>query len=107
MPVMDIEERRATLRGEALRIGIPRDMSEGLIEYILLGRPVGHFLTAVLENNLREACNRADERNQKLIYQYVFFLYNYAPVGAWGSEENVETWKKHRGFEFEEEANHD
>ena len=47
---------------------------EGLTEYLVVRRPVGHFLTAVLSNNLLEACQRADEDNRTQFYPIVFFL---------------------------------
>lgn len=77
---------------------IPEHMHDGLIHYILDGRPVGHFLTAVLTNDLKEACGRADESNKHLLWEYCFFLYNYAPLGCWGSEQAHERWVEGHGF---------
>lgn len=77
---------------------IPDYMRLGLREYILNGRPVGHFLTAVLNNDLKGACNRADEVNQKSLYQYVFFLYNYAPRECWGRPGATDAWQEGGGY---------
>ena len=56
------------------------------------GRPVGHFLTAILENDLYMAVGRADEENQEALADYVKWLYHYAPMTCWGSRENVKNW---------------
>ena len=77
---------------------IPEYMHEGLMQWILNGRPVGNFLTAVLENNLREACNRADEANKTRLYNYILFLNNYAPMGCWGDADRTEVWADHQGL---------
>ena len=40
---------------------------------------LGHFLTAIVENNLMEACGRADTANTLCLPIYAMYLYNYAP----------------------------
>ena len=72
--------------------GIPDYMRGGLIRYVLHGISPGGFLSAVLSNDLREAVGRADETNQQALVHYVRFLYNYAPVGCWGSAKRFEEW---------------
>ena len=52
----------------------------------------GGFLTAVLENNLREALGRADEFNNAALFHIAAYLYNEAPADCWGSVEKVERW---------------
>lgn len=42
-------------------------------------RPLGDFLTAVLKNDLMEACGRADDTNRKVLSLYVKFIYNNLP----------------------------
>lgn len=71
---------------------IPAHMREGLASYIRFGRPPGHFLLAVLCNDLKGACARADEENRHALFQYVYVLTNYAPAGCWGSREAVQAW---------------
>lgn len=56
------------------------------------GRPLGHFLTAILSNDLRGACDHADHLNMPMIPVYVAYLYNKAPAGCWGSREIVDAW---------------
>ena len=52
----------------------------------------GDFLCAVLANDLKEACGRADNTNTLCLYRYVQFLYTYAPSQCWGSPEKVAQW---------------
>lgn len=44
---------------------------DGLKRYVEHHTPTGGFLRAVLENDLREACARADDENVKVIPIYV------------------------------------
>jgi hypothetical protein len=72
--------------------GVPEHMHDGYVRYLLNYLEPGHFLYAVLMNDLKEACARADEKNAAALTQHVFFLYNYAPASCWGSVENVMKW---------------
>lgn len=82
------------LRLGMIELNIPLQDHDGLVAFITRGVPTGSFLRAVLTNNLREACNRADDDNKKALYNIVFFLYNYAPMGCWGSEANYTDWRE-------------
>ena len=78
---------------------IPEGMRDGVARYIVHGTRPGHFLSAVICNDLTEAVNRADMTNRKRIADYVAFFYNYTPLGCWGSPEKFEAWVKHKGLE--------
>lgn len=65
---------------------------ESLKRYVTEGVPVGGFLEAVISNDLKEACGRADDENIKVIPVYVSWLYNEAPSTCWGSKERYEAW---------------
>lgn len=67
-------------------------MMESLRAYVEYGRPVGDFLTAVLENNLSEACGRADDENIDNLPAYAAYLYNEVPSQCHGSREKVGDW---------------
>ena len=71
---------------------IPERMRGGITRYIEHGIPPGDFLTAVICNDLREACARADDENRYLLWDYVRFFYNYTPTGCWGSPEKMKVW---------------
>lgn len=68
------------------------DMIEGLVRYKDHGTPTGGFLRAVLENNLKEAVQRADIDNQRSLCAIVAWCYNNLPSAAWGSPEQVRSW---------------
>lgn len=81
---------------------IPDRMIGGMRRYIENGIEPGDFLRAVLNNDLQEACGRADAENQRILFQYVKFLYNYAPSDCWGSPEKVEKWLDEGGLGWKE-----
>lgn len=71
---------------------LPDYMRGGMRRYMEQRIPPGHFLTAVLSNDLMEACRRADDVNRYRLFDYCSWLYSYAPVGSFGSAENVRHW---------------
>lgn len=71
---------------------LPHAQVETLERYVDRGIPPGSFVLAVLENDLRTACERADLQNRHCLWGYVAWLYNYAPAGCWGSPEAVAFW---------------
>lgn len=73
---------------------IPERMMQHLQRYIERHEPVGDFLTAVLENNLRQACERADDENLMNLPAYTAFLYNETNGNCWGSPAKVAAWLK-------------
>lgn len=78
---------------------IPDHMRAALRRYIALGIPPGSFLEAVLSNDLKNAFGRADDENRRRLFEWVRFLYNYAPTGCWGSPDTVKDWIKSGGIE--------
>jgi hypothetical protein len=71
---------------------IPLTCATGLAEYAVYGRQVGGFLTAVLCNDLMDACGRADATNKALIPAYAKILYNDMPSGCYGSGAKHDAW---------------
>jgi hypothetical protein len=80
------------LREQLIAFGVPEHTHDGYVRYIRHGIRPGHFLTAVLENDLSEACARADEPNRRAFVEHVQFLYNAAPSSCWGSPDRVAKW---------------
>lgn len=78
--------------------GLPPQMWGGVKRYLESGIPPGHFLTAVITNNLSEAVSRADDQNVNLLPNYVRFFYNEVPGGCWGSRSKYDAWIKRGGF---------
>jgi len=71
---------------------IPKHMHQGVALYISKHQPPGDFLRAVLQNDLQDACGRADDMNIEALHVYCAFLYNHAPSGCWGSKGVVKEW---------------
>jgi hypothetical protein len=90
---MPLDYTETSLAADLARYDIPAHMHDGVIAYILTGRPVGHFLTAVFSNDLKEAVARSDDENVTRLHQYVRFLYNCAPAGCWGSPKKFAAWR--------------
>jgi hypothetical protein len=87
------EINRQELAKLAIKKGIPEHCADSLAGYITRDyKNVGGFLTALLSNNLKATFAMADDKNIGLVYNYLKFLYNYAPAGCWGSMEKVENW---------------
>ncbi len=73
---------------------IPASTMVSLERWIRNGVPTGDFLRAVLENNLMEACGRADVWNREALCDIVAWVYWEAPMQCWGSPEKVEAWRE-------------
>ena len=82
---------------------IPDRMMPALKRYIEEKIPPGHFLTAVICNDLTEACGRADDENMANLPAYVAYLYNEAPANCWGSKKKMKLWLAHPENEDEAE----
>ena len=78
--------------------GIPERMQGGLIRYFNNRIQPGHFLEAVLSNDLMEAFSRADKENAACMKSYIMWLYNEPPgrPNGWGSPEAVSEWLSSR-----------
>ena len=75
---------------------------EALLRYLRGHVPTGSFLEAVISNDLREACGRADDRNMWQLPIIVAYLYNEAPSAAWGSRDRYKDWLLAREEEDED-----
>lgn len=75
---------------------IPEGMHDAVVLYLVHGFPPGSFLTAVLENDLREAVRRGDVDNRRALAAYAIFFHDIFPATAWGSPENVTAWMAYR-----------
>ncbi len=80
-------------RDKLTRSGVPEHMHDGYVRYILQGIVSrDSFLYAVLTNNLRDACGRADALNLPALDAHIGFLVYHAPAFCWGSPERVTTY---------------
>lgn len=71
---------------------IPERMAAKLDGYIQRGEETGHFLTALICDNLHETVARADAENLANLPAFCSFLYNYAPSLCHGSKQKMENW---------------
>lgn len=65
---------------------------KSLLSYINDRTPGGHFVNALLRNDLKGVFYNADSENSELVRDYVRFLYNYAPEKCWGSKDKFDAW---------------
>lgn len=71
---------------------IPAVTLLGLRAYCKGRREPGGFLRAVLENDLVQAFQRADDENLEALFDIVSYLYNEVPSVCWGSPARVRAW---------------
>jgi hypothetical protein len=72
---------------------IEQRFKEAIDRWVTDACPMGGFITAVLENDLRGAIGRADEDAFHNIKDIVRYLWNEVPAPCWGSKEKVKAWK--------------
>lgn len=72
--------------------GLPEHMQDGFRLYIEDRIELGGFGMAVVCNDLKQACFRADDTNRYRLFDIVAWLYSFAPAQCWGSEEKVQAW---------------
>lgn len=77
---------------EELRGRIPSHLMGAIDRYINLGISPGGFLSAVIQNDLFGAFNRADNLSKEHIEDIVTYIYNYLPHSCWGSRQAQLDW---------------
>lgn len=78
--------------GLAAFSALPDYMHRAVRQYVVERRAPGHFLTALISNNLSETIARADDHNIKALRDWVRLFYNYTPTICWGSQAKFEAW---------------
>lgn len=73
-------------------IHLPERFRGGVVRHVLFGIEGGHFLNAVMENNLFSAVGRADLSALDSLPAICRFMYNYAPSDCFGSKEKAQAW---------------
>ena len=68
----------------------------GIQRYATAHIRTGSFLEAVLSNDLKEACARADDKSKRLLFEICAYLYNEVTGECWGSPEKVQAWLEAR-----------
>lgn len=75
---------------------IPPAVREAIDRWVTHGIPAGHFVMAVLANDLHGAISRADERSLAALHSIVAYVYNEIPNNAWGSPDKLRAWTELR-----------
>lgn len=70
----------------------PARMRGPLARYLVCNLRPGDFLSALLSNDLYQACIRADDENSQLLRAYFHFLWLHAPALSWGSPQKFAAW---------------
>ena len=65
---------------------LPHHIRDGMKMYIENGIIPGHFLQAAIKDKLVESFSRADDTNQKRMFDIANFLYNEMPSTLRGSK---------------------
>jgi len=82
----------AILREKMVACEVPPHLHNGLINYLIHRYPAGHFLTAVLSNDLVDAVRRGDNDSRAGLSRIVCFLDGFVDRGCWGSKQRVSEW---------------
>lgn len=69
---------------------------ESLDAWAKQGRPMGDFLTRVVENDLFGCLGHADINSRMHLFDVCRYIYNELPSSCWGSKEKVAAWAKER-----------
>lgn len=85
-------------RMEEIGSNIPRHMLDGVKNYVLYGVPLGDFLYALMCNDFMEMCQKADDINRTLFWEYAMLLYNAVPTNCRGNKEMVFQWSEQGGL---------
>lgn len=72
---------------------IPPNTIQTIKDYVERGLKPGSFIDAVLTNDLRTACARADIENRHVLYDIVMYCENEIPGACWGSTSKVIAWR--------------
>ncbi len=84
--IFDTEEFQTLPQAEQIRL------------YVEEGRPVNHFLTFLIQNDLMRCVGRADQRNLEALQNYCTWFQSYAPPKCYGTKAKMDAWIAHGGL---------
>lgn len=68
------------------------DMRQALADYANHGKPVGDFLRAIITNDFKLACGKADSDNQRVLLAYSGYVTMNLPMICHGSVRVYQAW---------------
>ena len=71
---------------------IPAITLHGIQQYVAAGTPGGHFLQALLTNDLAGVHSMADDENWAALRDILYYLNNCIPMECYGDNEAYEAW---------------
>ncbi len=71
---------------------VPQRYKAELLAYVERSQPPGHFIMAVLTNDLKRACREGDPGAIANMPAFIAWLNKHAPARAWGSPDVVAAW---------------
>jgi hypothetical protein len=90
--VIDVEATMKDAPYEFFGMTLDEEIIESIRFYVKSGLEPGSFLTAVICNDLKEACARADRENIRRLPAIVAYFYNETPSPCWGSRARMDAW---------------
>lgn len=78
---------------------IPKTAQDEIDRHVEDGCPCGDFITAILDNDLKGAFQRADDHNIAYMKEIVTYMYAHTPADCQGSKQRRETWQDHGGLQ--------
>ncbi len=95
----ELNDISALVMANATVGGISASVKGEIDRHVKHGCPCGDFVTAVLDNDLKEAFGRADDKNTATMREIVTYIYNHVPIGCQGSKLKRQAWQAHGGRE--------
>ena len=77
--------------------GLPASLQGGVKRYIEQRQTPGHFLSAVICNDLQGAIAHFSIQEGHSLRDIVVWFYNNAPSTCWGSREKMDAWLNSTG----------
>lgn len=90
---------------------IPAPVLHAIQRYVAMGASTGHFVNAIMRNDLFEAVAHADAESLAAIREIIWYVYNHLDGRCWGPKQvnspEVTEWQGRQGMvgmEMEREA---
>lgn len=77
---------------------LPEHMRGGVMAYLMDGREVGGFLTALFEGDKEHAIKKADPLNRAAWPHWLRLVDDYMPIASVGSREKAQRWRSQGGL---------